>query len=100
MTLDKDAEVESMLPVEAPDHPPQHDPRSAIPIQFRLRSLLILIALCSVWFAAVTNLDRVWAAVLLMITTLGIAHVTAAVIGTSLRGQAPRRVSPHVVSKK
>lgn len=70
-------------------------PGSPLPLlQFRLRTLLIAVALCSAAFALMAWIGAVWSIVLLFFIALIAGHVAGNAIGTKLRGDRPKRPPP------
>jgi len=67
-----------------------HGTTGPIPIQFRLRSLLWVVALFSTFFAAITTLSTVWAALIVIVAVLAISHVAAAAICIHSTDHIPR----------
>lgn len=63
-------------------------------LQFRLKTLLITVALCSVAFAVMTWIGAVWSMVLLFFVFLIVGHVAGNAIGTRLRDGRPKRSPP------
>jgi fatty acid desaturase len=69
-------------------------PSSFVPIpQFRLRTLLLLMAVCGALFALVQAIGMLMSLVLLVAIGLVAAHVIGNALGTRLRGEAARRSS-------
>ncbi len=67
-------------------------------LQFRLKTLLIAIALCSAAFALMAWIGAVWSIVLLFFVALIAGHVAGNAIGTKLRGKRPKRPPPGPMS--
>ena len=70
---------ESPFPESQFDEMPSGEP---VPVQYSLRSLLLVVTLCSVLFAVVTTVNTMWAAMVVLTVVMALAHVAAAVIAT------------------
>jgi hypothetical protein len=67
-------------------------------LQFRLKTLLAVVALCSAAFAVMAWIGAVWSMVLLFFVALIAGHVVGNAIGTKLRGGRPKRPPPEPMS--
>ena len=67
-------------------------------LQFRLKTLLIAVALCSAAFAVMAWIGAFWSMVLLFFVALIAGHVAGNAIGTKLRDGRPKRPPPEQMS--
>ena len=79
--------------VVAPCQGPSAEPSAGIPFQFRLRSMLMLVAALSGLLAIMQLIGAVWSAILVWFLLLVLAHVTANFWGTHVAPSAGRRPS-------
>jgi hypothetical protein len=79
--------------VIAPCQGPSAEPSAGAPFQFRLRSMLMLVAAVSGLLAIMQLIGAVWSAILVWFLLLVLAHVTANFWGTHVAPAAGRRPS-------
>lgn len=72
---------------------PSTEPTAGMPFQFRLRSMLLLVAAVSGLLAIMQLIGAVWSAILVWFLLLVLAHVTANFWGTHVAPSAGRRPS-------